>query len=272
MNKKLTLKNAIEFINNNGSELDKAKINLILKQEEDPSRQVILDHFTLLQNNDGGFPYQFQRNKISTINHTVSALFSLTDYNLIENDIVEQGIEFLFRKQNIDGSWDEPDDLMNYQPPEWNKPGEITTQLWITANACHLLTELEYIPSPYLTKGLNFLLQHKEPTGKLQGYLLSNWIIVAVLGTMHGIENELTQNFITIIDENLDKILNTSDAIWCLRCLIDGGLPTSHSTVLKLYQNLIENQRQDGGWDSVDGKNFDIRTTLDIIRLFTNNF
>ena len=54
MDKELTLKKALKFVNNIGSEIDKAKINLILNREENKSNQVILDHFSLLQNKDGG--------------------------------------------------------------------------------------------------------------------------------------------------------------------------------------------------------------------------
>ena len=186
---------------------------------------------------------------------------------MIESEIAQNAIEFLLNKQTEEGYWDEPKELLEYNPPKWLMPGNINTILWETANACHLLAILGYIQSPHLTKGVDFLLQNRDESGQIVGYLQGNWTTIAVMGLLQGPDSNLTQSFISIIDKNLDKILGTSDVAWCLRCFIDGEIDYKHPIIQKMLENLKENQNSDGKWISVDGSDFDMDTTIAIIRI-----
>lgn len=258
---------AIQFIRNKGSELDNAKLNVILDEDLERSQQQILDYFTLQQNSDGGFPYKKIRKNISTINHTTVALMSLIDYGLEDTDIVQEGIEFFIRMQTDDGNWDEPEALKEFNPPVWDSPGDLNSQIWLTMNVCHLLIRLGMIPSPYLNNGVNFVLKHRDEQGKIKGYLHSNWIAIAVFGVLEGSNSKLAKTFIEIIEKNKVNLLGSSDLIWCLKCMLDGGVTEEHQLVKEMITSLFDNQRKDGSWASVDGLDFDIESTLAAIQV-----
>jgi len=267
LSKNSTLDKAYEYIRKNGSILENAKLDIIFEKNIEKSKQIILEHFKSLQNEDGGFPYQNIQGNISTINHTVSSLITLVDYGLTENLIIEKAIKFLFERQKKEGCWDEQHDLLLLNPPVWDTPENLFTQIWLTANTCHLLILLNLKYSQYLMRGIEFLLQNRTKNGKINGYLLSNWIAIAIFSKLRDSESEIVKDFISVIGDNLEKILGTSDAVWCLRCFLDGGVSSKNYILKILLEDIYKSQKSDGRWESVDGSEFDIKTTLEIVRL-----
>ena len=259
------IKKAIDIIMEKGSDVEKAKLNIILDRDSEANQQILLDFFTLHQNNDGGFPFRGERGKLSTINKTVQSLQVMINYGLVENKICQNAIEFLFNRQNPEGYWNEDLAIKEYNPPNWSDPTNPKSRLWITANACFTIAKLDYIPSQYLTKGINFLLKNRDKNGKIKGFFLSNWIAVGIFGILQGPKDKLTQKFASIVESNLIKILGTSDVTWCLQCFVDGGFKKENPIIKRLIDDLLNNQLDDGYWKSIDGYKFDISTTIDTI-------
>lgn len=121
--------------------------------------------------------------------------------------------------------------------------------------------------SQYLMKGVEFLSQNRIHNGKISGYLLSNWIAIAIFGMLQTSQCEIVKNLVLVIEENLEKILGTSDVVWCLRCFLDGGVSSRNYIPKILLENIYKLQKSDGRWESVDGRKFDIQTTLEILGL-----
>ncbi|NHJ32064.1 MAG: terpene cyclase/mutase family protein [Asgard group archaeon] len=257
----LDIQKAVEYITNTDSKIDIAKLNVILENDVEKNKQQILEYFSNLQNEDGGFPYQWKKNQISTINITTSSLHTLLDYGLSESKLFLSGIKFLYNTQNPSGFWNEPQELHKLKPPIWDDPTNELAKIWLTANSCHLLARTKKVDSSYITKGIKFLLENLDENRQLKGYFLSNWIAVAIFAIQNGKEDESTKNFVRIIEENIDKILGSSELTWCLHCFFTGGFRKEHSLVRKMLDSLISIQYEDGRWISVDGEEFNISTT-----------
>ncbi|NHK32536.1 MAG: terpene cyclase/mutase family protein [Asgard group archaeon] len=256
---------AVDFIKKNGSDHDIAKLNIILEKDTALHKQKLLDYYIQLQNPDGGFPYLQQKNSISTINITTYSLLTMMDYEIDENNTFDSAIEYLYKNQHENGSWNEPLTLIEFKPPIWDDPREPFTPIWLTANVCFLLTRLGFISSPNLKKGINYLLQKKDSLGKIEGFLQSTWLFTASLALIEGSDSKLVVEMLSVIYQNLEKIMNSSNVIWCLQSLLDGGISLKNNIVEKLMQNLISQQKNNGIWTSIDGIDFNSRTTVAVI-------
>ena len=82
----IDLQKAIEFVKNSHSEIEIAKLNVLLGDDVEKNRKLILEYFSNLQNEDGGFPHQRKRKQISTINVTAGSLHTMLDYGLGESE------------------------------------------------------------------------------------------------------------------------------------------------------------------------------------------
>ncbi|MFW9921940.1 MAG: prenyltransferase/squalene oxidase repeat-containing protein [Candidatus Thorarchaeota archaeon] len=259
------IRKTIEFVLNSKSKIDIAKLNVILGNDVEDNLQELFNFYSELQNTDGGFPFQNIASQISTINATTASLHIMLDYGLDDNRTFQNGISFLDNQQNPKGFWNEPHTLYKLNPPIWDDPTNELARIWLTANTCHLLARLKRVNSPNLTKGITFLLENLDENKRLKGYFLTNWIAVAIFGICNGKDDELTKNFVRIIDQNLEKILGTSDLAWCLHCFYDAGFQKNHPIVLRMLDNLISIQTKNGSWMSIDGKEFDITTTVYVL-------
>ncbi len=263
----VAIQKAIDFINKNGSEYDKIKLKIILGEEIASSKAKLIEYYSILQNRDGGFPYLYQKNSISTINVTVYSILTMMDYGIIENNTFDSAIEFLYRNQYENGSWNESSALIELEPPFWDDPRKPYTPIWLTANTCFLLARLGFISSPILIKGINYLLKKRDPSGKIEGFLQATWLFAATLSLIHGNESKIVIELLDIINHNFEQIANSSDIIWCLQSLVDGGIPIKSNLIEKIIQNLLSQQKNNGKWSSNDGIEFDASTTVSVIYL-----
>ena len=64
----MDVQKAIGFIEENGTKLEKYRLNHLLGKGRDD--EVPLRHLRRLQNDDGGFPYDDEKGKLSSVNST----------------------------------------------------------------------------------------------------------------------------------------------------------------------------------------------------------
>jgi hypothetical protein len=257
---------ALNFIKSRGSIFDRTKLAIILNDKKE-NKQKLLALFTSLQNPDGGFPFKGQAKNISTINVTTSYLLSMLDYTIHNNAVFNNGLDFIFSKQYKEGYWNESGLLLAFNPPTWDDPREKFTPIWLTANVCFLLAKLGLHTKLQFNKGLSYLLNKIDTTGKIQGYLQATWLTAATLFLIKQ-HDSIKLKLMDALESNLAKIVNTSNVIWCLHSLTDGGITQDHLLARKMLENIISLQQQNGRWRSIDGEVFDTSTTLEVILLF----
>ena len=84
---------SIAFIEERGSELEKARIRHILYGQK-PEADVI-QRFTGLQNNDGGFPYDMVPGNLSTVDNTLLALSWMDELGLLGSPLADKAVSYL---------------------------------------------------------------------------------------------------------------------------------------------------------------------------------
>lgn len=257
---------AIRFIKENGTALEKYRLGYLLGKEK--SSELPLRYLRKLQNDDGGFPYNSEKGKESSVNVTSSNLDLLIELELGESDICKKTLEWLRNTQGEDGSWDENKAITQYSPPFWDVPGDFKTKMWLTASISNDLIKLSYGKSQAVRKATEFLLTNRDEEGKFAGFLHSTWIAVGVFGQLEGADSEIVKKALRVIDKNLSRMEDgASDFIWCLECCHAAGISKEESVVKKCISRVIGLQRENGAWASIDGERYIVSTTISALRV-----
>lgn len=153
-----------------------------------------------MQNPDGGFAYWVK--DFSTVCDAVYILKWLDDLSLRREPLVKRAISFLLSQQKEDGGWDEVERVRETNPPPFLMPGEINTRVWLTADCAHWLVRLGYAEPPE-AKGcpVKFLLAHREPSGRLVGYLRATWDALVLFAYYPGPDSDVFKQTLEIIDK-----------------------------------------------------------------------
>jgi len=256
----------MSFVGDNGTELEKYRLNYLLGKERDD--EVPLSYLRELQNSDGGFPYDNEKRKLSSVNKTVVNLSLMIELELAESEVCRKTLDYLTRAQDEDGSWDENHAVNQYNPPFWNTPGDLKTKMWLTASILGCLIQLGYRDSEAVRKGTRFLLENRDEQGKFFGFLHSTWISVGVFGQLEGVGSEIVKKALEVIERNLDRLEDgAGDVIWCLECFYAAGISKDIPMVRRCIDRVIDLQRQDGAWTSGDGEKYSVSTTINALRI-----
>ena len=106
-------------------------------------REDVIDSLQTCQRDDGGWTRtdkDFQGD-VSIISATWVAIQWLNWIGDRNSPVLQNTLEFLRRTQREDGSWDEPDEIVNFNPPFWMLPGRHENQVWLTSALCCKLNE-----------------------------------------------------------------------------------------------------------------------------------
>ena len=146
------IKRGLDYINANGSDHTKAIGNAIVNPDTVDEALIELRPF---QNADGGWRGMDSDMKgpVSTISCTWVAMQWLSCLNQLDSECLKKTVDFLKKVQNENGYWDEPEAIVEYDPPPWMVPGEYENQLWLTSASCWRLIKL---PRLILIWQLNF--------------------------------------------------------------------------------------------------------------------
>jgi len=262
---KLNVQRAVSFVEENGTRLEKYRMDYLLGRAKND--EVPLRYLRGLQNNNGGFPYNDEKGKLSSVNSTSVNLSLMIELGLAESDVCRKTLEYLLSVQGEDGSWDENEAINQYNPPFWNTPGDLKTKMWLTADICNSLIQLGYRESENVRKAAEFLLKNRDAEGKFAGFLHSTWISVAVFGQLEGANSEVVKEALNVIERNLDRLEDgAADFIWCLECFSVAGIPKDNPTVKRCLDRVIELQSRDGAWLSADGEKYAVSTTINALR------
>lgn len=262
----MDIQKAISFIEEKGTELEKYRLNYLLAKETDD--EVPLGYLRKLQNVDGGFPYNDEKGKLSSVNNTSVNLGLMVELGLVESDVCRKTLDYLVSVQGEDGSWDENRAISQYEPPFWNMPGNLKTKMWLTASILDCLIQLGYRESEAVRKGTRFLLENRDEQGKFFGFLHSTWVSVGVFGQLEGAGSEIVKKALEVIERNLDRVEDgAGDFIWCLECFYAAGISKDTPTVRRCIDRVIDLQRQNGAWTSGDGEKYSVSTTINALRI-----
>lgn len=108
----------LNFINENGSDHTKAIGNAIVNPD---TVDETLNALRPFQNADGGWRGldSDMKGPISTISCIWVAMQLLSWLNCKDAECAERTIDFILNAQNVNGSWDEPEEILKFDPPPW---------------------------------------------------------------------------------------------------------------------------------------------------------
>lgn len=260
------LEKAIAYVQAKGDIIEQARLASILWGK--PLEKAALQKLAEMQNPDGGFSYWVKG--FSTVCDTVYILIWLDELSLQRKPLAKRAINFLFKQQKEDGGWDEVERVKEANPPPFLKPGEISTRIWLTAHCAHWLVRFGYAEHPK-AKGCpaEFLLAHKEPSGRLVGCskdLRAMWDWLVLLAYYPGPDSEIFKQTLTIIEKEFSpEKWEGSYLAWLMFCFRDAGLRVNYPFVKRCLNELVKKQRPDGSWDSEDGEAFAVHATIEAL-------
>ena len=103
----------------------------------------VIEALAVNQRDDGGWTRtdkDFQGD-LSIITATFVALQWLNWIGDRDSSVLLNTLDFLRRTQREDGSWDEPEAIVGFNPPFWMLPGRYGNQVWLTSALCCKLME-----------------------------------------------------------------------------------------------------------------------------------
>lgn len=255
---------SVSFIEDRGSDLEKARLRWILYGESpDPA---VVGPFLDLQNTDGGFPFRMEPGLPSALNHTHGALLRMDELGMLGSPSAKRAFEFTCNRQKDDGGWDENPRLTDCETPPWGTPGDTRARVYLTSQSAFWLAAGGYKGHPAFQKALDYLASHQEKSGRFQGFLHTTWIASSAF-LMAGDPN------LKVVEKGLEALLAVplsewvdSQISWALGCLGRAGLPRSHPFAEKILPTLVDRRAEDGAWASEDGEAQRVGATLEALK------
>jgi hypothetical protein len=263
----MNVESAFKFIERFGNMLEGYRAKYLFQGARDD--EAPLHYLRSLQNQDGGFPYNLEMGKPSSVNETSGILRLIAELNLGESDVGQKVMNYLFQIQSLDGSWNENPEISQFNPPRWDNPNNINTRMWLTGDITVHLVQLGYNESQHVKQAYKFLLKHMDEKGKVEGPKIATWIAMAIFGTLEGLESSHVRKALDLVESWLDEEPeeDASFLCWYLECLSYAGVPREHALVRKCLKKLLTLHDKDGGWKSADGARYDVATTINALKL-----
>ncbi|MGS2613350.1 squalene--hopene cyclase [Micromonospora sp. LZ34] len=264
---------AIGFVVAHGDAVDRARLSRLRTGAPAPAE--LLDAAEAGQTPDGGWPAILDGD-VGSVDATCYRLAELDDLGALGRPAARHALDWLAARQLRDGGWDEDPSLAE-AAPEWARPGDPEARFYLTANAGFWLTvagldaraggPLDHrVGGAYagvVQAAAQAVAGQLGPDGSWPSFLPAGWLSAAVLHRQ-GMYDE-SARIQAVLAERIPQ-LSPADAAWLAATLRRVEVGEEQWLLVSARRRLAETQRSDGGWDSDDGHQFDVHTTLRAIR------
>jgi hypothetical protein len=264
---------AIGFVVAHGDAVDRARLSGLRTGAPVPAD--LLDAAEAGQAPGGGWPAILD-GEVASVDATCFRLAELDDLGALGRPAARHALDWLAARQLPDGGWDEDPSLAGFAP-EWATPGDPEARLYLTANAGFWLTvagldaraagPLDHrVGGAYagvVQAAAQALAAQLAPDGSWPSFLPVGWLAAAVLH-----RQQMYYESARIQAVLADRIpeMSPADVAWLAATLRRVDVGEEQWLLVSARKRLAETQRSDGGWDSDDGHQFDVHTTLRAIR------
>ncbi len=256
----MNLEAALTFIGNQGDIVEQARLNYLLNGRS-PSFKAV-SGLLAGQRPDGGWA-AFWAPDYSSLDATCFRLAQAEQIGLMDSHTaITEAALFLSQRQQSDGSWEEDESVASVAPP-WAKPGDLASRLYLTANCGFWLVALTGASEASLSAA-NHLRTHLDGAGRLPASWQAHWLAGGLWYRLNW--QQPAEQALTCLDSQLSN-LPTSNLAWLGTTLLVAGVPPTHPLVERAASILEDCQTQDGHWQSEDGPEWDVHTTIEALRV-----
>lgn len=247
------------FVQEHGSLLERARLAALLDGVRPTS---VPPELHALQNPDGGFPYQLQAGKPSTLNHTTLVLEWLADFGLGNDPVAGGARAFLRARQTYGGIWREDRVLQHEDLPLWMEPDSTAADVYTTAYcASALIGDLETIIQ--IDRTVTWLLTQQGRDGLLHGFKIqSSATALPVFADLLGEEARPTRRIVAALGKALAPDWDAGLLTVLLVRLRQAGYGFHTEVVVRAWDQLQAAQADDGSFTSEDEPDGTVATTI----------
>ena len=230
-----------------------------------------LNELSVFQNPDGGWRGldSDMEGALSTISQTWVGLKWLHWLRPADTSAVDRTVEFLRQSQQRAGYWDEPDEILEHDPPPWMVPGNHANQVWLTAATCSRLVLHRREADVRFEAALEFLRAGWDGE-RFPTYTHTHWVSLIVFGLMDtptAIDREIFDGCLRFLIEALaEDRVDALDVTEIARDALHAGQPAAR-LFEAAFAKLLANQADDGGWTTGYGDHHRPAATVEAIYL-----
>jgi hypothetical protein len=259
---------AIGYVVAHGDTVDRARLAWLRSGIVPPPE--VLEKVELGVTPEGGWP-AFWGGDVASVDATCFRLGELDDLGALDRPAAQRALVWLAGRQRPDGMWEEDASLAGVAPP-WAQPGDDEAKLYLTTNAAYWLVvggpgrgtgqdDSEY--AARIVRAAEAFRAALRPDGSWPSFLITGWLGCAVLYHL-GWFYESAQIQVALADRVPE--MSPADTASLFAALQRVGMSADDWLLGAARRRLAETQRSDGGWESDDGEQFNVHTTLTAIR------
>ena len=249
---------AVNFINENGAQVEHARLEYTLHGIQPPAE--IVDLFSSDQNPDGSWS-PFWAPGYSSLDATCFHLAQAYQLGIDQQAPPWiKAILFVSERRNDDGTWEEDISIRESAPP-WVEPGDQSAKLYLTSNCSYWLA-LNSALRDKVRKSAEYLAENLDETGRMPSFIQTHWLTAGVLHST-GMAKQ-TRLVMGYLQKRLDDF-SASNLTWLITAIIAAEIPAGHALIQGALNRLTSMQQEDGSWHSDDGADFNLHTTLEAL-------
>jgi len=249
---------AIQYSLDNGNHIEQARLNYLLHGQS-PSPAIVAE-FSSTQNQDGSWS-PFWATGYSSLDATCFHLAQAHQLGISMNEpVLSRALTFLTSNQDPDGSWEEDQSVVDIVPP-WAKPGDLSAKLYITANCGYWLVVSQTHLETACKTGF-YLKEHLEENGQLPSFAQTHWLSAGIWHAL-GMAGQI-EKVMRYLMNRLDDF-SANNLTWMITALRVVKIPADQPLILEALSRLESLQQVDGYWQSDDGPEYDVHTTLEAL-------
>jgi len=255
----LDLQPAIEYVNQKGTAVERARLRYLLHGEAAPAD--VQEQFLQSQRSDGGWAAPWAP-EYSSLDATCFQL-ALADQAGIDRraPLFIDAVRFLAERQRPTGEWEEEATEAATAPP-WAAPGETDARLYLTANCGFWVAMTGLVPAA-ARDAASYLSYHVREDGQLPSFLQTHWL-AAALWQQRGLVDEATKT-LAHLATRLDD-LSAGNLAWLIIALREGGVPAADAAVSGALDRLVALRDPAGHWPSDEGIENSVHVTIEALK------
>ena len=265
----LRLQKAFEFVERNGFRPTQAMAaNAMGLMDADATLAEVVAAY---QNDDGGW-HRFDSDMpapLSTVSQTHIGLQLLLWIDPREGHSLNRTVAFLKNAQHSTGAWDEPQEILQYDPPPWMVPGDQANQLWLTSAVCAKLLEHRRQADVRFERALAFLRAGWDGE-QFPRYTHTHWMALSLFSRLpepSGTDRRIAEGCKQILIDRLShsKIdpIDIGDIAYA--ALRAGSMASD--LYHKAIEKVLSSQADDGGWRTGYGDTHRVWATISAMYL-----